>query len=44
VMMHDYDRFAVGFMACLMMVMMLYYCTYAVGKVQRAYLVEIATP
>jgi hypothetical protein len=40
----DYDRFAMGFMACLMMVMMLYYCMYAVGKVQRAYLVETATP
>jgi hypothetical protein len=45
VMMHmqDYDRFAVGFMACLMMVMMLYFCMYAVGKVQRAYLVETTT-
>jgi hypothetical protein len=41
--MHDYDRFAVGFMACLMMVMMFYFCMYVVGKVQRAYLVETAT-
>ena len=39
--MHDYDRFAVGFMTCLMMLIVLYLvCTYAVGKVQRAYLVE----
>jgi hypothetical protein len=41
--MHDYDRFAVGFMACLMIVMMLYLCMYVVGKVQRAYLVETTT-
>ena len=44
VVMHDYDRFAVGFMACLMMVMMLYFCMYVVGKVQHAYLVETTTP
>jgi len=38
-----HDRFAVGFMACLMMVMMLYYCMYVVGKLQRAYHVETTT-
>jgi len=41
--MYDYDRFAVGFMACLMMVIMLYFCMYVVGKVQRAYHVETTT-
>jgi len=41
VMLHDYDRFAVGFIVCLMMVIVLYFCMYVVGKVQHAsYLVE----
>jgi len=40
VMLYDYDRFAVGFMACLIIMMVLYFCSYAVGKVQRDYLMK----
>jgi len=39
--MFNYDRFVVGFMACLMMVMVLYYCTYAVGGVKRTIPIEM---
>ena len=46
VMLHDYDRFAVGFIVCLIMVMVLYFCIYAVGnsKVQHAYYLVETTP